>query len=103
MKIQKTELQLKVINTIKELRENDNKSQAFVSDILESKSDGLIGNIESPKERHKYTLKQLNILCKHFNYPIEKLFLGEESLELSASDRISLLIDKIVEYGEYGE
>ncbi|MBE9488281.1 MAG: XRE family transcriptional regulator [Bacteroidetes bacterium] len=98
MNIKKTNFQLKVINTIKELRQNQNVTQALVSDILNLNSYGLIGNIESPKFPHKYTLKQINKLCKEFNYPIKFIFLSSNELTLEKDEIIECLIKKIIEY-----
>ena len=69
MKVKKTDYQLKIINIFKELRQNQNMTQALVSDLLGINSYGQVGNIESPKFPHKYTLKQISVLCREFNYP----------------------------------
>ncbi len=61
-------------------------------------SDGQVGNIESPKFSHKYTLKQLYDFCIFVKYPFEKLFLTDE--ELKSKDVVKLLISKIVEYDQ---
>ena len=47
-----------VINIIRELRQGQNASQAYVAELLDLRSSGLVGNIESPRFPHKYTLKQ---------------------------------------------
>lgn len=98
MEIKKTNYQLKIINTLKELRQNQNMTQALVSDLLGINSYGQIGNIESPKFPHKYTLKQISILCREFNYPIESVFLNEEELKLDKNELVRCLIEKLVEY-----
>lgn len=97
----KTQLQLKIIFKIKELRENDNVSQALLADILNLSSYGSIGNIESSKYDNKYTLEQLNLACDHFNFPFPLLFLTEE--EFNNTDKnefVKLLINRIIEYGK---
>ncbi len=95
----KNDLQLKVINSIRELRFDNNLSQAALSDILDI-SYGLIGNIESTRYEHKYTLKQLKILSEHFEFKLEELFLTPEELKKSKKEAINLLITKIIEYNE---
>ena len=55
-------------------------------------------NIESPRFPHKYTLKQLSVLCEAFQYPFENLFLDEKETLLPYKERIKLLINKIIDY-----
>jgi putative transcriptional regulator len=93
----KNDLQLQVINIIRELRQANELSQAGLSDVLNI-SYGLIGNIESTKFDQKYTLKQLQQACNHFNYPFTKLFLTEKELSKTNDEIIELLINKIIEY-----
>ncbi|MBQ3689072.1 MAG: helix-turn-helix transcriptional regulator [Bacteroidales bacterium] len=90
-------IQTQIIQKIKKLRSEKNISQLALSDIL-GVSDGQIGNIESPKYSHKYTLKQLYDFCIFVEYPFEKLFLSDE--ELKSKDVLKLLISKIIEYDE---
>ena len=68
-----------------------------LSDIL-NVSDGQIGNIESSRFQHKYTLKQIYTFCTFINYPFEKVFLSDE--ELASKNSIALLIKKIIQYEE---
>ena len=98
MNIKKTNYQLEVINILRELRENQKVTQALVSEILGLSSYGSIGNIESPKFPHKYTLKQIHTLCKEFNFPIEAVFLDEQERTLEKKELIECLIIKILEY-----
>jgi putative transcriptional regulator len=93
----KTELQNDIIHSIREMRHNDNLSQAGLGDILDI-SYGLVGNIESTNFSHKYTLKQLQTACIYFNHPFENLFLSEEELILGKDKVVKLLIKKIIEY-----
>jgi putative transcriptional regulator len=93
----KSEYQSEVILCIKKLRTDRNISQIQLSDIL-SISPGQIGNIESSKFPHKYTLKQIHEVCKYCNYPIESVFLSEDETNLKKRDLIDLLISKLVEY-----
>jgi len=93
----KTEFQIEVINVIRELR-NDNKlSQSGFADII-GVSYGLVGNIESPKYPHKYTIEHLQKASEYFNYPFENLFLTDEEIKLSKREVIDLLVKKIAEY-----
>ena len=94
----KTDFQLRVINIIRELRQGQNASQAYVAELLDLRSSGLVGNIESPRFPHKYTLKQLSVLCEAFQYPFEYLFLDEKETLLPYKERIKLLINKIIDY-----
>ncbi len=95
--IMKTELQLKVINIIREYRNDNDLSQAGLADILEI-SYGLVGNIESTKFSQKYTISQLYKLADSFDIPFERLFLTEEETNKSKRNVIDLLMSKIVEY-----
>ncbi len=92
-----SEIQEQVIQTIKRLRTERGISQLALSNIL-GISDGQVGNIESPKYQHKYTLKQLYDFCSFVEYPFENLFLTQE--ELKSKDAIRILIDKIIKYDE---
>lgn len=82
---------------IRKLRLERNISQMALSDILDV-SDGQIGNIESPRFQHKYTLKQIYTFCTFIDYPFEKVFLSDE--ELASKNSIALLIKKIIQYEE---
>ena len=93
----KTELQLNIINIIRELRLDNNLSQAGLGDVI-GVSYGMIGNIESTKYPQKYTLKQIYTICEHFEYPVEKIFLDGEDLKKSKTEIIKILITKIIEY-----
>ena len=97
MESPKTQFQIDVIFSIKKLRNESNVSQSQLSDLL-SISNGQIGNIESPKFPHKYTLRQIYVMCKFFNYPIEKIFFNESELNLSKEQTIEVLILKLIEY-----
>lgn len=92
-----SEIQEQVIQTIKRLRTERGISQLALSNIL-GISDGQVGNIESPKYQHKYTLKQLYDFCSFVQYPFENLFLSKD--ELQSKEAIRILIDKIIKYDE---
>ena len=62
----KTELDLYIINKVKELRTKTGISQAVLAIKLEV-SDAFIGQIENPKHRAKYNLSHINKLAQIFN------------------------------------
>ncbi len=69
----KSEIELYVINRVRELRIQAGISQADLALALEL-SVGFIGHIESPKHRAKYNLNHLNQLAKIFNCPFQDFF-----------------------------
>ena len=91
----KSEYQLQIILTIKRERERRGLGQKNIADIL-GISEGHIGNIESYKYPHKYTLKQLDVLCKYFDMQTSQLFIGDEVQQ--KPNITSLLVEKIIEY-----
>lgn len=97
MESKNSEIQEQVIQNIKKIRTERGISQLALSNIL-GISDGQVGNIESSRFQHKYTLKQLYDFCSFVEYPFELLFLSEE--ELKSKDAIKLLITKIIKYDE---
>lgn len=97
MYFNKSIYQIDIITKIKKIRLENNFSQSQLSSLLEISS-GQVGNIESLKYSHKYTLRQIFIITQHFNYRIEQIFLTEDELNLSKEDVINLLIQKIIEY-----
>ena len=97
MKSESIDYQDKVIQSIKKLRTERGVSQAKLSEIL-GISRGQIGNIENPKYSHKYTLKQIDTICKHLDYPIEKIFLPDISIAPECSEAVNAVISSIVKY-----
>jgi len=93
--IMKTAFQNEVVFRIKLLREKNGYSQSRIAELL-GLSSGQVGNIETPKQPHKYTLAQLEVLCKKFDIPIEQLFCSsqEEAEKISIKE----LVHKIIEY-----
>lgn len=92
----KSDYQNYIIHRIRMLREERRYTQGRIADVI-GISNGQMGNIESPKTAHKYTIAQIQQICKEFNIPIEQLFLEDEDFAKDV-DIISLLIDKIVKY-----
>lgn len=93
----KSTIQNDVILRLRKLREARGYSQAKVAALL-CISNGQIGNIESPKHSHKYTLAQLETLSEEFNVPIESLFFDPE--ERHGPITIKEFIHRIIEYQE---
>ena len=92
----KSEFQQEIITSLKEYRLKEGYTQQEVG-VLLGISNGQVGNIESPKMPHKYTLSQISMLCDAFQIDIERIFLNE--LELMDNDnKIKSLIKKIIEY-----
>lgn len=90
----KTDFQNGVINRIRKLRIDNNMSQTELAYVIEV-SNGQIGNIESSKFQHKYTLKHLYVLSRYFNVPINFLLTGEMK-QVDAEE----LIQSIIKYDE---
>jgi DNA-binding XRE family transcriptional regulator len=94
--MKKTSFQREIISKIRKLREEVNMSQVDFARLLDI-SPGVIGNIESIKYSHKYTLAQIYTICQYFHIGVDKLFLTDEDYS-SDKDFVDLLISKIVEY-----
>lgn len=90
----KTEYQNEVINRIRQLRIDNETSQIMLATVIEV-SNGQIGNIESPKFQHKYTLKQLYLIARHFNVSVDYLLTGSKQVLDSDS-----LIKALIKYDE---
>ena len=89
--MQKSECQIEIINRIRILRLANNVSQMSLANILDISS-GLIGNIESPKFQHKYTLKQLYAIASYFNVKLDYILTGENKT-LDSEKLIQTLIE----------
>lgn len=83
--MQKTETQMKLIMRIREMRTKAGISQQQLAQILDI-TNGQIGNIESLRYPHKYTLNQLNLIAYHFHVPIESFFMAETEKELTIAE-----------------
>ena len=73
----KTQFQYEVISRLKKLREEKNYTQASLAKLLEI-SPGQLGNIESIKQEHKFTLAQIMKICDELEIDIESIFLPEK-------------------------
>ncbi len=74
-----TNIENYVINKVKNLRHDNNMSQAELA-FLMNVSNGFIGKVESYKYSSKFNLNHINKLAKIFNCS-PKDFLPDESLE----------------------
>lgn len=90
----KTDFQNDVVNRIRQLRIAQNVSQIGLANIIDV-SNGQIGNIESPKFQHKYTLKHLDLIAKYFGVSITYLLTGDKK-EID----IDNLIKHLIKYDE---
>ena len=87
----------KIIQRIKKLREDNGISQAKLSEIL-GISRGQVSNIENPNYSHKYTMKQIDTICKHLDYPVEKIFLPNVKIAPECSEAVDAVISSIIKY-----
>ena len=87
----------KIIQRIKKLRTDKGISQAKLSEVL-GISLGQMSNIENPKYSHKYTLKQIDTICKHLDYPIEKIFLPNVKIAPECSEAVNAVLNSIIKY-----
>lgn len=86
----KTEFQNEVVNRIRQLRMDHDISQMKLANIIDV-SNGQIGNIESPRFQHKYTLRHLYIIARFFNVSICYLLTGNTE-ELNTDSLLQILI-----------
>lgn len=77
------------------MREERGISQASIAQLL-GISPGQLGNIESYKRAHKYTLKQIVSLCDKYDVEITDIFLLDNNL--SNKDQTRMLIESIIKY-----
>ncbi len=87
----KSAFQIDVIARIKKLRESKGINQMQAAKLIDV-SPGHYGNIESLKFAHKFTLKQIAIICDKLDYPIQMILCGKEN------PSIPELIDAIINY-----
>lgn len=92
----KTEYQMQIIYRIRQLREEYGYAQGKLAAVI-GVSNGQIGNIESNRTSHKYTLAHILRICQEFHFPIEQLFLDESDYERDESI-VTLLVEKLVRY-----
>lgn len=78
----KTDFQNHIIKKIKKLREEQGLNQVDISKLLVI-SPGQMGNIESLKQPHKYTLKQIYTICRKLSVNILDLFVDDKEQDKS--------------------
>lgn len=91
--IKKTDTQILILNRIKQLRVDRGYSQQQMADLL-NVTNGQIGNIESLRQSHKYTLAQLKKICDEFNVSVAELLTDKPQCSCDE------LIEAIVRYEE---
>lgn len=89
----KTDYQQQVINRIKLIRESKGFSQLAFSKLLDI-SPGQMGNIDSCKQPHKYTLKQILRICDFLEITVEEIFFAnnEKGRAFSTRDVINAIL-----------
>ncbi len=93
----KSNYQISIISRLRTIRQEHNLSQAQIASLLDI-STGQMGNIETPKAAHKYTLGQIYAICKALHISIVDIFLSKEDKQLPADEQIDLFVQKLVEY-----
>lgn len=91
--IKKTDTQILILNRIKQLRVDRGYSQQQMADIL-NVTNGQIGNIESLRQPHKYTLSQIKKICDEFKVSVAELL--TDKAHCSCEE----LVEAIVKYEE---
>ncbi len=94
----KTDYQKYVIHKIRELRMARNLSQKDLASLI-GVSNGQIGNIESFRSSHKYTLCQVFRICVEFGVHVQDIFMDPTQRE-SITDPVSYIIECIIKYEE---
>lgn len=93
----KTEYQNSIIGKLRAIRQEHNLSQAQLASLLDI-STGQMGNIETPKAAHKYTLGQIYAICEITQTSISDLFLRKEEKLLPTEQQIKIFTQRLVEY-----
>ena len=91
----KTQFQYEVISKLKKYREEKNYTQASIAKLL-GISPGQLGNIESYKQGHKFTLAQILKICDFLKIDIVDILLPEKGKDVGSR----ALIEAIVKYQE---
>lgn len=91
--IKKTDTQILILNRIKQLRVEKGYSQQQMADLL-NVTNGQIGNIESLRQPHKYTLAQMKKICDEFKISVAELL--TDKAQCSCDE----LVEAIVRYEE---
>lgn len=93
----KSDYQQQVINKIKALREKQGITQLAFSKLL-GISPGQMGNIDSIRQPHKYTIKQLLTICDTLGINIEEVLFPRSAKSMTYSVRD--VVTAIIKYQE---
>ena len=93
----KSDYQQQVINKIKALREKQGITQLAFSKML-GISPGQMGNIDSIRQPHKYTIKQLMTICDALGVGIEEVLYPSSAKSKACSVRD--VVTAIIKYQE---
>jgi len=93
----KSDYQQQVINKIKALREKQGITQLAFSRLL-GISPGQMGNIDSIRQPHKYTIKQLLTVCDALGIGIEEVLFPRSAKSMTYSVRD--VVTAIIKYQE---
>ena len=91
----KTQFQYEVISKLKKYREEKNYTQASIAKLL-GISPGQLGNIESYKQGHKFTLAQILKICDLLEIDIVNILLPERGEDVKPRE----IVEAIVKYQE---
>ena len=91
----KTHFQYEVISRLKKAREDKNFTQASIAKHL-GISPGQLGNIESYKQCHKFTLAQIMKICELLEIDIVDILLPDIKVKVEPRK----VIEAIVKYQE---
>lgn len=91
----KTHFQNEIISRLKRAREDKNFTQASIAKHL-GISPGQLGNIESYKQCHKFTLAQIMKICELLEVDIVDIFLPNKGYDVKFKE----VIEAIVKYQE---
>ena len=94
----KTEYQQIVINRIKRIRETKGVTQLAIAKLLNI-SPGQMGNIDSYKQPHKYTIKQIVTVCDSLGVEIEEI-LFPNGFSSRRTYSVRDVVDAIIRYQE---
>lgn len=91
----KTHFQYEIISRLKKAREDKNITQYSLAKLL-GISPGQMGNIESYKQEHKFTLAQILKICDLLDISIEEILLPE----IGKNAKTREVIEAIIKYQE---
>lgn len=87
----KTPFQYEIISRLKKAREDKNFTQASIAKHL-GISPGQLGNIESYKQCHKFTLAQIMKICDLLEVDIVEILLPKGGKNINPKDVIEVIV-----------